>query len=374
MIFYKKEKTYMSGGKVLLDQIEMVLKDDSTGALASVYIDIYDSSLACKWLTALNELIKHNYHLEKNYCFIGFTESARNAEYIMTRVNQSIAAINSADLGYQIDDFFSVDNTIMPGEITEHSDGGKLIHDKLNWLHRYFEELQGVSGHMSEFYTRADNITRWHIRQLNLLCHEYESLVLSMRKAVHAPEWRRPSQLMCWLHAPRFKLDKDDYELFGIESINRPLGGVFVGVNKAVGKHHYEVFQDEGRDSRVDELTTTSMRGQTEAAGDFDIEWANNPGNHHWQKKSLVDFRIWLINNGFDPDDKTLTIGHPQVGQVDLLKSFGTSNYQDIWNTVGSHLNVYSIKTSDAHAIYNYNWSDNNYIDSQVNIIYENRI
>ena len=116
------------------------------------------------------------------------------------------------------------------------------------------------------------------------------------------------------------------------------------------------------------------MRGQTEAAGDFDIEWANNPGNHHWQKKSLVDFRIWLINNGFDPDDKTLTIGHPQVGQVDLLKSFGTSNYQDIWNTVGSHLNVYSIKTSDAHAIYNYNWSDNNYIDSQVNIIYENRI
>ncbi|CAB4128897.1 hypothetical protein UFOVP112_98 [uncultured Caudovirales phage] len=357
----------------LIDQITMTLKDDRTGNLLPVYINVYDNSLSHKWLTALNNLIKNNYHLEKNYCFLGFIESARNAEYIMDQVNKSIAAINSAELGYHIDDFFSVDNTIVPGEIGEHLDGGKLVHDKLNWLHRYFEDLQGVSGRMSDFYTRADNTTRWHIRQLNLLCHEYESLVLSMRKAVHAPEWRRPSQLMCWLHAPRFVLDETDYKLFGIESINRSLGGVFVGVNKAVGKHHYEVFQDEGRDSRIDELTTTTLRAQTEAAGDFDIEWANNPGEYHWQKQQLKEFREWLVANNFDPDDKSLTIGHPQVGQVDLVKSFGSTNYQDIWTQVGSHLNVYSIKTGDAQATYDYNWSDADYIDQQVKIIYKNR-
>jgi hypothetical protein len=164
--------------------------------------------------------------------------------------------------------------------------GGKLIHDKLNWLHRYFEDLQGVSGAMSPFYTRADAATRWHIRQLNLLCHEYESLVLSMRKAQHAPEWVRPSQLMCWLNAPRFELEPEDYELFGIETINRQLGGVYVGVNKAVGKHHWEVFHDEGRDSRINELTTTSLRAQTEAAGDFDIEWARDPRQYPWQINS----------------------------------------------------------------------------------------
>lgn len=357
----------------LLDQITMTLKDDRTGDLLPVYIDVRDNSLSRKWLTALNELIRNNYHLEKNYCFLGFVESARNAEYIMNQVNHSISAINLAGLGYQIDDYFSVDNTIVPGEITETSLGGTLVHDKLNRLHRYFEDLQGVSGQMSDFYTRADNRTRWHIRQLNLLCHEYESLVLSMRKAVHAPEWRRPSQLMCWLHAPRFVLDKDDYELFGIETINRPLGGVFVGVNKAVGKHHFEVFMDEGRDSRIDELTTSTMRSQTEAAGDFDIEWANNPGNYHWQKIKLQEFREWLVANNFDPEDKTLTIGHPQVGQVDLVRSFGSDNYQDIWAQVGSHLNVYSIETGDAKATYTYNWSDLDYIDQQVKIIYKNR-
>ena len=358
----------------LLDQITMTLKDDRTGDLLPVYINVYDNSLSRKWLTALNELIHNNYHLEKNYCFVGFIESARNAEYIMNQVNHSISAVNLAGLGYQIDDYFSVENTIVPGEITEHSLGGTLVHDKLNWLHRYFEDLQGVSGRMSEFYTRADNRTRWHIRQLNLLCHEYESLVLSMRKAAHAPEWRRPSQLLCWLHAPRFLLEEEDYELFGIDTINRPLGGVFVGVNKAVGKHHFEVFQDEGRDSRIEELTTSTLRSQTEAAGDFDIEWANNPGNYYWQQVKLKEFRQWLVDNNFNPEDKKLTIGHPQVGQVDLIKSFGSSDYRDIWAKVGGHLNVYKIETGDAQATYNYNWSDRDYIDQQVSIIYDNSI
>ena len=364
---------FTNGGKALLDKIEMVLKDDRNGDLLTVYIDAYDSSLSRKWLTALNNLLDNNYHLEKNYCFIGFTESARNAEYITDQINKCIAEINQADLGYQIDDFFSVENTIMPGIVSETTDGGKLVHDKLNWLHRYFEELQGVSGHMSEFYTKANDRIRWHIRQLNLLCHEYESLVLSMRKNIHAPEWRRPSQLMCFLHAPRFTLDEEDYELFGVETLARPLGGVFVGVNKAVGKHHWEVFQDEGRDSRVGELTTLAMRSQSEAAGDFDIEWANNPGDYPWMRKEMDDFKQWLVNNGFDPDDKKLTIGHPQVGQIDLIKSFDTTAYQDIWAKLGNHLNVYSIKTSDAYATLDYNWNDPDYMDRQIAIIGKNR-
>jgi hypothetical protein len=171
---------------------------------------------------------------------------------------------------------------------------------------------------------------------------------------------------MCWLSAPRFILDQQDYELFGIDTINRSLGGVYVGVNKAVGKHHWEVFQDEGRDSRLNELTTTSLKSQTEATGDFDIEWANNPGNFSWQIKQLSEFRIWLANNGFDAQDKTLTIGHPQVGQVDLIRSFGTEDYVSIWNQLNTHLNVYSIKTSQSNAVYEYSWSDSDYMQQQI--------
>jgi len=353
-------------------QIKMTLRDYRNNDKLVVYIDVYQNSLSEKWLAALNQLLKDNYHLEKNYCFFGFVDNDRNGPYILEQVNRSIAAINAANLGYQIDDHFSMDNTVTSGEVGEGKPGRKIIHDKFNWLHRYFEDLQGVSGAMSPFYNKADAVTRWHIRQLNLLCHEFESWALSYRKVAHAPEWQRVSQLMCWLNAPRFILDTEDYNLFGIETINRSLGGVYVGVNKAVGKHHWEVFCDEGRDSRVGELVTTTLRPQTEAAGDFDIEWSVDPGKYKWQQVMLAEFREWLVNNGFDPEDKMLTIGHPQVGQVNLEKTFGTTDYQAIWSMLYKYLDVYSIETDTECAVYDYHWSDTDFIDRQIAIIQGN--
>jgi hypothetical protein len=361
----------------LLDQIEIDL--GTPNDYITVYIDTWDHSLGRKWLAALNELIAHEYHLEKNYCFFGFPNGPRNGELIINQINASITAINNADLGYKIDDWFTMDNSIVPGEIiAEHlypmgqrpaELPGETNCAHFNQLHRYFEDLQGVSGHMTDYYNRADLTTRWYIRQLNLLCHEFESWALSNRKKYTAPEWMRPSQLMCWLNAPRFHLTNEDYEMFGIDTINRPLGGVYAGVNKAVGKHHWEVFVDEAGynpNMIINNLTTTTMRSQLEAAGDFDIEWANNPGNYEWQKRHLADFRTWLINNGFDPEDKSLTIGHPQVGQVDLQRSFGTDDYRKIWPQLEKHLNVWSIRTSTAAVVYNYNWDDSDYAEQQI--------
>ena len=329
-----------------MKQIKITLRDFVTGNMLPVYLDVADNSLSRRWLASLNDLVRNNYHLEKNYCWVGWPASTRTAEYICDQINQSIAAINSADMGYQIADHFDTMNTIRSGPVGDGLPGCTLVQDKLNRLHRYFEDLQGVSGAMSPFYTRADATTRWHIRQLNLLCHEYESLVLSMRKAQHAPEWVRPSQLMCWLNAPRFVLEPEDYELFGIDTINRSLGGVHVGVNKAVGKHHWEVFHDEGRDSRIDELTTTTLRAQTQAAGDFDIEWARDPGAYPWQIKQLAEFREWLVTNGFDPDDHT-----------------------EIWRLLNNHLDVYKIETDACEATYNYHWSDADFVAQQIRCI-----
>ena len=341
----------------MLDSIEIDLRNKND-QLLTVYIDVEDNTLSRKWLGSLNHLIKNNYHLEKNYCWLGWTESDRSMEYICSEINRSIAAINRANLGYSIQDFFSPANTVA-------EDLG-VDQDHMNRLHRYFEDLQGVSGAMSPYYTAANDTIRWHIRQLNLLCHEHESLVLSIRKLKEAPEWRRPSQLMCWLRAPRFVLESSDYDLFGIETINRELGGVYVGVNKAVGKHHWEVFTDEGRDSRVDELVTSTLRSQTEAAGDFDIEWANNPGSFPWQIQMLDEFRQWLITNGFDPEDKSLTIGHPKVAQVDLIRSFGTTDYNEIWKKLAEYLDVYKIRIGTVEATYEYRWSDPDYDLQQI--------
>ena len=364
-----------------IEQVEIKLRGKD--GVLPIYFDVFDSQLSQKWLLALNNLIKNSYHLEKNYCFLGFPNGQRDGKLIIDQINKSIFAINNSNIGYNINDHFTLENSVESGELISEElyslDDqrapklpGDIKHESFNKLHRYFEDLQGVSGKMSEYYGRADAYTKWHIRQLNLLCHEFESWALSHKKKYTSPEWIRPSQLMCWLKAPRFDLTEDDYELFGIDTINRSLGGVFVGVNKAIGKHHWEVFVDEAAydpNVVIDNLTTTTMRGQLEASGDFDIEWGNNPGNYVWQKKHLLDFRQWLINNNFDPNDKRLTIGHPQIGQIDLLRSFQTQDHKKIINVLEQHLDVYSITTSQAHAEYDYHWSDDDFINTQVSIL-----
>ena len=358
----------MSGGTIL-DNIHMQLRNHSSGSVIDIWIDVYNSSLGQRWIQALNVVLANNFVLEKNFCFLGFAQSDRSGPFILDQINHSIDAINHANIGYHIQDHFDMSNSITDEDIDNRAAGRNLVHDKFNQLHRYFEDLQGVSGAMSPFYLKADVETQWHIRQLNLLCHEFESWALSYRKEIEAPEWTRPSQLMCWLNAPRFELEPEDYELFGIETINRKLGGVYVGVNKAVGKHHWEVFNDEGRDSRLEELVSTTLRGQTQAAADFDIEWGRDPGGFEWQIQRLQQFREWLTVNGFDPNDPALTIGHPQVGQVDLVRSFGTDDPAVIWEQLNTHLDVVFIATSSQRQTYNYHWSDSDFVTRQLSAL-----
>jgi len=341
--------------RLLLDVVELDLGTDDP---LTVYVNVYDNSLSRKWLAALDNILEQDLHLEKNYCFLGFAEGNRNGEYLLAQINRSIAAINASSIDYRIDNYYTMSNAV-------DADHG-VNHLQFNLLHRYFEDLQGTAHKPSPLYAQADARTRWHIRQLNLLCHEFESWQLSWRKLKTAPDWLRPSQLMCWLNAPRFALTEEDLELFGIDTINRRLGGVYVGVNKAVGKHHWEVFCDEGAQSRIGELTTTTLQAQTLAAGDFDIEWAKDPGAFPWQIKQLEEFRLWLTANGFDPEDKTLTIGHPQVGQVDLKRSFGTEDYRRIWAKLNTRLDVQAVRTSNAQAAYPYSWTDADYIERQI--------
>jgi hypothetical protein len=344
---------YMHGGKTLT-KVYIGLRGSSNEL--TLTLDIFDNSLSKKWLQALTHVLDHDLVLEKNYCFLGFADSSRNGEFLIEQINHSIEAINTANLGYTIPQRFSLPECL--GEDL------RINQEKFNELHRYFEDLQGVSGAMSVFWQRADVDTQWHIRQLNLLCHEFECWAKSWRKKFQAPEWQRPSQLMCWLSAPRFDLEPQDLDLFGIETLNRPLGAVYVGVNKALGKHHWEVFNDENRN--FDQLVTTTLNAQSEAAADFDIEWGVDPGSYTFQQQQLQRFREWLVANGCDPNDKSLTIGHPQIGQVDLITSFGTTEPQVIWQQLAQHNDVAWISCGASKADYNYQWQDNNFQALQI--------
>jgi hypothetical protein len=86
-------------------------------------------------------------------------------------------------------------------------------------------------------------------------------------------------------------------------------------------------------------------------------------------QEQFVAFREWLQVNGFDPDDKSLTIGHPQVGQVDLEASFGTDDYREIWQLLTEFSDVLSVETSEVSAVYNYTWADGDFMQRQIDAL-----
>ena len=95
----------------MLDCIEIDLRGQDS--VLTVYIDVDDNSLSRRWLAALNDVIRTDLHLEKNFCWLGWTESERNARYLCEQINASIDYINRSGIGYCIDcDAYTVENVI----------------------------------------------------------------------------------------------------------------------------------------------------------------------------------------------------------------------------------------------------------------------
>ena len=91
----------MTGGNRLLDTVIMTLRGHNT--TLDVYIDVFDNSLSRKWLAALNQLLAYGFHLEKNYCWMGWTGTDRDVALLCDRINHSIEHINHSDLDYAIE-------------------------------------------------------------------------------------------------------------------------------------------------------------------------------------------------------------------------------------------------------------------------------
>lgn len=362
-------------------EIEIVLRNpNDLSDTLSYYIDVEDTDFNRRWLELLKNNLNNRAHLEKNYCWLGWADSPRNADYLCEQINDAIAVINafnythiwqSAGLdAYIINDHFTAKKIIQEGEVGDGKPGLKLNHEPMNRLHRYFEDLQGETWNISKYYKLADYETKWAIRQLNDLCHELESWVLSNRKKTQAPEWQRPSQITTFLNAPRQDLKDEDYELFLKNRYDRVLGGVYLHWAQ-VGKTQFEVFRDEhGQD--IDEATCSAINSLKFYSGEFDVEWGRDVvdnDTHPWHSKEQTEFKSWLGRNGFDWNDPKLSLGYIKLGQVNLEKSFGTTDFFTILKTMSSYLDIYKIRIDDTEGTYDYVWSDDNYKQMQIDFL-----
>ena len=121
---------------------------------------------------------------------MGFPLQTRGLNQMLPELNRHIRAINKSNLDYRIEEHFTPESVWFdPKEYTFDRDPDYFKHGIMNNLHNHFEVLQGTVENISEYYTQADPYVKYSIRQLNNLCHEIESHVLSKVKHSRNPHW-----------------------------------------------------------------------------------------------------------------------------------------------------------------------------------------
>ena len=350
-----------------MKSVKIVLRNYQTGETLDYNIIPKDTPIAQDWIVALEQdVLQKSLHLDKNYCFHGFPETQRNLNFLCKELNKHIYTINQSKLDYTIEEWFAPD-VVRYGEeypVGRMDDLGPLYkgltlkHDVMNILHNHFEVLEGTVENPSEYTKHASVQVRYAIRNLNLLCHEIETLCMSKRKAKINPYWIRPSQITQFNRAPRHTLTQEHRQGFSDNNFDRELGGVYMHWCQ-IGKTLMEVYRDEG----APQLTATVCEAITHLqyySGEFDVEWGNDITfeNAPWHKDEIQGFNSWLFENGFDPSNPQLSLGYLKLGDVDLLNSFGTTSAQDIWAQMGDYLDIYKIECGSSSATYDYHWSN----------------
>lgn len=337
--------------------------------LLPVVIRPNDTELAHDWVTALRQEIQRKSPLEKNYCWHGWPNTQRNLEYLTLQLEHhahQLASFNDQGgwvaLGLEP---YPVRTDYSPTDVIDPVDEGPN-HAVMNLVHNYFENLQGTVEDLSPYYRSAPPAVKYSIRQLNLLCHEIESLCLSLRKQKHDPKWVRPSQITTFINPRRHRLTNQHRSGFLTNGYDRRFGHVYMHWTQ-IGKTLMEVFNDEHA-PHLDAATCDAITHLQYYSGEFDVEWGRDIlyGHHDWHTQKIDAFNQWLVREGFDPQDPQLSLGYLELGRIDFDRSFGTQDVDRIWQIMGNHLDIYSIAVGDDVAVYDYSWADADHEKRQI--------
>ena len=346
-----------------------------------VYIEPNDTQLAQDWVAALKIELQKNSELEKNYCWHGWPKNPRNLDYLAEQLSKHTTRIwafnelgvwQSAGLdSFNIRTNYTATDIMIPitGIDEPGKKGGGPNHDVMNLVHNYFENLQGTVENLSLYYKLAPPEVKYSIRQINLLCHEIETLCLSIRKAYYQPDWVRPSQITTFLNATRYHLIDEHRKGFSQNGYDRRFAYVYMHWTQ-IGKTLMEVFRDENAPD-LDQATCDAITHLQYYSGEFDVEWGQSVVNgvHKWHTKEIEEYTTWLIRQGFDPANSMLSLGHLELGHVDLERSFGTHDIYKIWDIMSPMLDIYSISVDEITAVYDYTWADDDHEQRQIQFL-----
>jgi hypothetical protein len=343
-----------------------------------IYIKSNGTELAHDWLAALRLEIQRKSELEKNYCWHGWPKTQRNLEYLCAQLSKHTKIVNDFnDAGiwyreglepFELRTEYTLGDVMIPltGINESGKRGGGPNHEVMNEVHNYFEHLQGTVENLSPYYKLATPEVKYSIRQINNLCHEIETLCLSLRKEFYDPQWVRPSQITTFLNARRFRLNRAHREGFRTNGYDRKFGHLYMHWTQ-IGKTLMEVYRDEGA-PYLDQATCDAITHLQYYSGEFDLEWGRDIcyGVHKWHTEEIDGFNHWLRREGYDPEDLNLSLGYLELGKIDFLRTFGTEDVDQIWMTMSNHLDIYSLQIGNDIAFYDYTWADEDHEQRQI--------
>ena len=347
------------------DQIRITLRNPVQPKVSEGYsdflsytINVFDTPIKDAWLAKLKDILIQKHPIDNGFCHLGFPHTHRDLPFLCNRLNECKRTIQE----FPWEDFtlrrIDIEEDFTPELVV--TDDKDINHDVMNKLHNYFEKMNGTIENPSPYLKAAQRWPEYDIegvvyyptnvegntpcaqaiKDLNLVCHEMESLINAKKVGPNATA----TTIVQWNKADRWELEDNFRDAFLENKYKRVLGGVYLHWSQ-VGKTLLEVFNDEGA-PKLDKAMCEAITHLNYYSAMFDIHWGLE------QDWAPHEFWPWLEENGFDINDKYLSLGFIPLGEVDLENSFGTSDHPTILQIMGRYLHIHSIEIGDIKATY----------------------
>lgn len=297
-----------------------------------IIIDVEDTPMAHRWLSALDELLAKDFFLKKDFCFMGFPDSNEDIGFWLRKLKKYVAEVNTFKKpgvwakGYHVNCDYKVSDIFR---------GGKYYPKPMWSVHHHFELLLGQRWSYSPYYEEASGWIKYCITQINDVLHQIEWLGRHKQIAKKDPAAINPYTMFSYT-CPMFPFRKSDRKEFKIDP--GTFGGVYLKYAQP-GKNHWETFIEKDT-----EIFRSNVSGLQAYTGQFIIEWGQGMSKTEFLAKKK-EFEAWLRKNGWSPKDRSLSIGRIKVGQV-RKSTFKGLTVPEIHSLLAKYANVEKITIS----------------------------
>lgn len=266
---------------------------------------------ALLWLKLLKNYLQSNKNIHTR--FNGFANGYRDEDFLASKLNKCIEIINNWHLYEE-----TIPSLGPEGFGQEYS----------NTIHHHFELLMGPVENLSNYYKKADNLTRRAICGLNHYIHDLETfhraqeLCLIDKNSTSAgvvTEFRSPI---------KYELADSFFKYF---TTDLGFGDICLHYSQ-IGKTWLEVFVDKD-----EEIFKEAILPHKYITGEFDIFF----GESTYSDCERDELREFLKKHGQDINDQSLALGYMPVAK---MKDTGKTSNFDFVNEMSNYMSIANIE------------------------------